>query len=124
MFVALDIFPQIREFFQRIALPQRLDALVAKIKVPQNPFGRFMFCFISQLLSFFIIATNFRALAKGYLFWTVGTDGLIVFQSTVTSKIFIEDEKTRDGLSIMAFTLGGMGGSALCILLTRYIWGS
>jgi hypothetical protein len=49
---------------------------------------------------------------------------LIVLQSTIISKIYIENEKTRDGLSTLAFTLGGMGGSALSILLTRYIWGS
>lgn len=124
MIVLQQIFPQIREFFRRVALPQRLDAAIAKIKVPEHGVKRFFFCFASELISFFIIATNFRALAKGYLFWTVGTDGLIVLQNTIISKLFNENDKMRDGVSILAFTLGGMGGSALSIILTKYIWGS
>jgi len=86
--------------------------------------GLFAFCFASELISFFIVATNFRALAKGFIVWTVVTDGLIVLQNTIIGKIFIEHEKMRDGLSTLAFTMGGMCGSALSILLTRYIWGS
>lgn len=86
--------------------------------------GLFAFCFASELISFFIVATNFRALAKGYIGWTVVTDGLIVLQNTIIGKIFIEHEKMRDGVSTLAFTMGGMCGSALSIVLTRYIWGS
>jgi hypothetical protein len=82
------------------------------------------FCFASELLSFFIVATNFRALAKGFIVWTVITDGLIVLQNTIIGKIYIEQEKMRDGSSTLAFTAGGMCGSALSILLTRFIWGS
>lgn len=124
MFLLQTIFPQIREFFQRVALPARLDAAIAKIKVPHNPVARFAFCAASEMVSFFIIATNFRALAKGFLIWTVCTDGLIVLQNSIISKLFNENEKMRDGLSIASFTLGGMCGSALSIILTKYIWGS
>jgi hypothetical protein len=124
MFVIQRLFPQVKDFFSGLQIPQFLDKLITKIKVPESTFGRFCFCYSSELISFFIIATNFRALAKGYILWTVITDGLIVLQSTIISKIYIENEKTRDGLSTLAFTLGGMGGSALSILLTRYIWGS
>jgi hypothetical protein len=124
MFLISQLFPAFGKFFRDLKIPQLLDQWIAKIKVPHNSVGRFLFCAISELISFFIIATNFRALAKGFILWTVVTDGLIVLQSTIINKLMIENEKTRDGLSIMAFTLGGMGGSALCIVLTRYLWGS
>lgn len=124
MILLQSLFPGVGEFFKNLKIPQFLDAQIARIKVPQSALGRFAFCYLSELISFFIIATNFRALAKGYILWTVCTDGLIVLQNTIIGKIMIENEKTRDGLSIAAFTLGGMGGSALSILLTRYIWGS
>jgi hypothetical protein len=124
MFLISRLFPAFGQFFRDLAISNRLDNLIAKIKVPQNPVGRFFFCAILELVSFFIIATNFRALAKGFIVWTVVTDGLIVLQSTIINKLMIENEKTRDGAAITAFTLGGMGGSALCIILTRHLWGS
>jgi hypothetical protein len=119
-----QLFPSVREFFISLKIPAWLDNQIAKIKPPQNRVGLFAFCFLSELISFFIVATNFRALAKGFIVWTVITDGLIVLQNTIIGKIFIEHEKMRDGVSTLAFTMGGMCGSALSIVLTRYIWGS
>lgn len=124
MFLFQNLFPGVREFFQQLEIPTFLDRMIAKIKVPQGTFGRCFFCFASELLSFFIIATNFRALAKGYIGWTVVTDGLIVLQNTIIGKIYIENEKMRSGIATLAFTAGGMCGSAISIFLTRYIWGS
>lgn len=124
MFLFQQLFPGVREFFQALEIPAFLDRMIAKIKVPENTFGRLAFCFSSELLSFFIVATNFRALAKGFIIWTVVTDGLIVLQNTIIGKIYIENEKVRTGIATAAFTAGGMCGSALSIYLTRYIWGS
>lgn len=124
MFFIQALFPQIRDYFRNLEIPQFLDKQIARIKVPTTGVGRFFFCYMSELISFFIIATNFRALAKGFILWTVCTDGLIVLQNTIIGKLFNEDQKMRDGLSIAAFTLGGMAGSALSIVLTKYIWGS
>lgn len=124
MFFIQALFPQIRDYFRNLEIPQFLDNQIAKVKVPKTGVGRFFFCYASELISFFIIATNFRALAKGFILWTVCTDGLIVLQNTIIGKLFNEDQKMRDGLSIAAFTLGGMAGSALSIVLTKYIWGS
>jgi hypothetical protein len=124
LFLFQRLFPPLREFFKGLEIPQWLDAQIARIKVPQSTVGRMAFCFASELLSFFIIATNFRALAKGMILWTVITDGLIVLQNTIIGKIYIEHERMRDGASTLAFTAGGMCGSALSILLTRFIWGS
>ncbi len=124
MFLIQELFPSVKNFFSSLQIPEALDRAISSIKVPESTIGRCLFCFGSELLSFFIIATNFRALAKGYLVWTVATDGLIVLQNTIVSKIFIENEKTRNGISMLSFTVGGMCGSALSILLTKYIWGS
>jgi hypothetical protein len=124
MFLIQRLFPSVKDFFSNLQIPEFLDRAITSIKVPESTVGRCVFCFSSELLSFFIVATNFRALAKGYIGWTVITDGLIVLQSTIVSKIFIENEKTRNGLSTLSFTLGGMCGSALSILMTRFIWGS
>jgi len=124
MIVLQRVFPSVGEFFKGLKIPQFLDAQIARVKVPQSGPGRFTFCFLSELVSFFIIATNFRALAKGYIVWTVCTDGLIVLQNTIIGKLMIENEKTRDGVAVAAFTMGGMCGSALSIVLTKYIWGS
>jgi predicted MFS family arabinose efflux permease len=124
MFLIQSLFPQVRDYFRNLQIPQFLDNQIARIKVPKTGIGRFFFCYASELISFFIIATNFRALAKGFILWTVCTDGLIVLQNTIIGKLFNEDQKMRDGLSIAAFTLGGMAGSALSIVLTKYIWGS
>lgn len=124
MFLLQRAFPGVREFFQKIDIPQFLNSRIAKVKLPHSVSGRVAFCFLSELISFFIIATNFRALAKGYLVWTVVTDGLIVLQNMIVSKVLIENEKARDGLSTLAFTLGGMVGSALSIVLTKHFWGS
>jgi hypothetical protein len=119
-----QLFPSVREFFISLKIPAWLDNQIAKIKPPQNRVGLFAFCFASEMISFFIVATNFRALAKGFIGTTVVTDGLIVLQNTIIGKIFIEHEKMRDGVSTLAFTMGGMCGSALSIVLTKYVWGS
>ena len=124
MILFQQLFPSVRQFFFDLKIPAWLDAQIAKVKPPQNRVGLFAFCFASEMISFFIVATNFRALAKGFIGATVVTDGLIVLQNTIIGKIFIEHEKMRDGVSTLAFTMGGMCGSALSIVLTRYIWGS
>ena len=123
MILLQQLFPSVREFFVKLQIPKWLDDKLASVKPPQNRVALSVFCFASELISFFIVATNFRALAKGYIGWTVVTDGLIVLQNTIIGKIFIEHEKMRDGLSTLAFTLGGMCGSALSIVLTKMVWG-
>ena len=124
MILFQQLFPSVRQFFVDLKIPAWLDTQIAKIKPPTNRVGLFAFCFASELISFFIVATNFRALAKGFIGWTVITDGLIVLQNTIIGKIFIEHDRMRGGIPTLAFTMGGMCGSALSIVLTRYIWGS
>src|SRR5271163_650465 len=102
MFLVQRLFPSVKNFFADLQIPKVLDRMITTIKVPESTVGRCFFCFSSELLSFFIIATNFRALAKGYIVWTVATDGLIVLQNTIVSKIFIENDKTRSGIAMLS----------------------
>jgi hypothetical protein len=95
---------------------------VSSVKVPQNPFARFALFFAAELFSFFFIASNFRALAKGLYFWTAITDMTLVFQGMFVTKMMIEDEKSRNWVSITAFTLGGACGSLLSIWVTKHLW--
>jgi hypothetical protein len=78
MFLIQRLFPSVKDFFASLQIPAALDRAITAIKVPESTLGRCLFCFSSELLSFFIVATNFRALAKGFIVWTVVTDGLIV----------------------------------------------
>lgn len=48
---------------------------------------------------------------------------LISFQKIILAKIFVEDEKARDWVSIAGVTLGGATGSVLSIFLTRHLFG-
>jgi predicted MFS family arabinose efflux permease len=91
--------------------------------VPKNSIARFAFFFGSELFSFFFIASNFRALAKGLYFWTAVTDMTLVFQGMIITKLMIDDEKARDWLAISAFTLGGACGSLLSIFVTKHLFG-
>src|SRR5208282_4663097 len=92
--------------------------------VPKNKMARFALFFASELFSFFFIASNFRALAKGLYFWTAITDMTLVFQGMIIAKLMIEDKRSRDAVSIIAFTLGGACGSLLSIWVTKHLWGS
>lgn len=91
--------------------------------LPKNPALRFLFFFGSELFSFFFIASNFRALAQGLYFWTALTDMTLVFQGMIITKLMIDDQKARDWLAIIAFTLGGACGSLLSIYVTKHLFG-
>lgn len=91
------------------------------MQIPKSSTGRFLFFFASELVSFFVISINIRALAKGFYAWAMITDMLLVFQSMVISKMMIEDEKSRNWTSIAGFTLGGACGSAIAIFVTNNI---
>jgi hypothetical protein len=116
--------PTIEEFVTIHHLVQPQPKERPWFPVPQSRIGRFLFCFVAQMISFFIIASNFRALAKGFYIWTAITDGGCVLQGTILTKLMIENVKMRDGWSLTGFTLGGMCGSLLSIFVTTHIWGS
>lgn len=92
------------------------------MRLPNSKAARFALFFGSELVSFFFIASNFRALAQGLYAWTAFTDMFLVFQAAVISKLMIEDERCRGWLAIMGFTLGGACGSVLSIWVTKHLY--
>lgn len=95
-----------------------------KFRVPVNPYTRFTLFFLSEVVAFFIVCANFRAVAQGLYFWTAITDMFLVFQGMMLTKLMIDDEKSRDWVSITAFTLGGATGSVISIWVTKHVFGS
>ena len=94
------------------------------MKLPNSALGRFALFFASEMVSFFFIASNFRALSQGLYIWTGLTDMFLVFQGMLITKLMIEDERTRDWLAIAAFTLGGATGSLISIWATKHLYGA
>jgi hypothetical protein len=93
------------------------------MRIPENKIVRALLFFTIQLVSFFVLACNFRALAKGLYFWTALTDTVIVVQNMIVAKLMIENEKMRDWLAITAFSVGGACGSLLSIFVTKRVFG-
>lgn len=94
------------------------------MRLPNSKLARFGLFFASEAVSFFFIAANFRAVALGLYFWTGITDMLLVFQGMMITRLMFDDERSRDWLSIAAFTLGGACGSVLSIYVTKHLWAS
>lgn len=92
------------------------------MNLPKSKPGRFALFFASEMISFFVLSVNGIALIHGKYFWTMATDVTIVFQGMVVNKLMIENEKSRDWLSICGFTCGGAIGSALAIFVTTHLW--
>ena len=93
------------------------------MKLPDNKAVRLSILFASQLVSYFVLTANFRAIAHGLYFWTALTDLWITFQGMLLTKLLIEDERTRSWLSIAAFAVGGACGSLLSIWATKQFGG-
>jgi hypothetical protein len=94
-----------------------------KFKTPENSYLRFLFCFVIEVIAFFLVCANFRAIALGLYFWTAVTDMVIVFNGMLVTKMLFDDEKSRDWVSIAGYTLGGATGSVLSIWVTKHIFG-
>src|SRR5438105_3150365 len=92
------------------------------MKLSDRGWKRFAFFLASQMLSFFVICANFRALAQGLYFWTAFTDAMIVFQNMMIAKLFIENENARDKWCIAGATIGGVLGSILSIYVTKHVF--
>jgi hypothetical protein len=94
------------------------------VRLTNSKWKRFLLFFIVELIAFFVIACNFRALAQGLYFWTAVTDALLIFQGMMITKLMFDDERSRDWNSIAAFSCGGACGSLLSIWVTKHLWGA
>jgi hypothetical protein len=94
-----------------------------KFKTPANSIARFFFCFVVEVVTFFLLCANFRAVAQGLYVWTAITDMIIVFNGMLITKMLFDDEKSRDWISIAGYTLGGATGSVISIWVTKHVFG-
>lgn len=86
--------------------------------------GQFVLFFFWELATFFLLAFNFRVLAKGSYFWTILSDGILSANGMLGIKAIAEDERARTKAAIIGNTLGGMCGSAAGIFVTKRLLGS
>ena len=63
------------------------------LKIPTSTVGRAMFFGSTELLTFFIITANFRAIALGNYFWAGLTDYLTVLVNFGVGKLMMDDAK-------------------------------
>lgn len=93
------------------------------VRIPTDPLGQFVFFGLAELVSFFVISANFRAIAIGSYFWAGVTDFMTLVQSFAIGKLFIEDEKTRTWYTGIGAAVGGTIGTLLSIWATKHIYG-
>jgi len=94
------------------------------MRFPQSKVGQFSFMFLTEMVSFFIICANTRAIAQGTYFWTAVTDTLFSAQGFVVGKLMIDDKNARSWASGLGCTLGGTCGSLLSIFVTKHMYGA
>lgn len=90
---------------------------------PKSRVGQFFFMFGTELISFFIICANFRAVALGSYFWTALTDTLFSAQAFVIGKLMIDEPNARSWAAGAGCTIGGTCGSLLSIYVTKHLYG-
>lgn len=89
-----------------------------------QPWGQLFVFFLWELGTFFLLAFNFRSLAKGNYFWTIASDGVIALNGMAAIKLMNEDPRARSWWAIVGSTVGGMVGSAAGIFVTKRLLGS
>ena len=91
---------------------------------PKTRIGQFFFMFITELISFFIICANMRAVAQGSYFWTAVSDTLFSAQAFVIGKLMIDEPNARSWAAGLGCTIGGTCGSLVSIYVTKHLFGS
>lgn len=93
------------------------------LRVPTSPMGQVLFFGAAELVSFFVISANFRAIAIGNYFWAGCTDFMTLVQNFAIGKLLIEDEKSRTWYTGIGAAVGGTIGTLLSIWATKHLFG-
>ncbi len=93
------------------------------LKIPTSTVGRAMFFGSTELLTFFIITANFRAIALGNYFWAGLTDYLTVLVNFGVGKLMMDDAKYHTWWIGIGFATGGTIGTLLSIWMTKHLYG-
>jgi hypothetical protein len=94
------------------------------VKVPQSKVGQFVFAFVVEFISFFIIVANTRALAQGSYLWTGVTDFGFGIQAFAIGKLMIDNKECRTWAFGLGSTAGGTCGSLFSIFITKHLYGA
>lgn len=85
--------------------------------------GQFLFFAGMEFISFFIICSNYRAVAIGSYFWSGLTDFLVLVQNGCLGKLAIDDKRARTWFAVAGTAIGGTCGSLTAIWVTKHILG-
>ena len=87
---------------------------------PPKEMRDFFLMFFSQLCSYMLITMNYRAIAHGNYLWTASTDLLFAgFNFGLIKRI----AKSETDAAWAGYTIGGVVGSMLGILITKHMKG-
>lgn len=76
-----------------------------------------------QAAAYALVCWNFRAMAKGFILQTVGSDLLIAALGYTLFEQIVEATKSKDKVIKTGYILGGAAGSVVSILLTKHFLG-
>ena len=94
------------------------------LNVPKTAFGQFVFFFIAELICFFVIVANMRAVALANYLGAAATDLLFGLQAWGMMKLTVEHQEARTFAGGLGTTLGGVCGTLLSIWTTKHVFGA
>jgi hypothetical protein len=95
----------------------------AWLNVPESASGQFSFFFVAEMLCFFIIVANMRAVALANYLGAAATDLVFGLQAWGMMKLTVEHEEARTFAGGIGTTLGGVCGTLLSIWATKHWFG-
>ena len=97
---------------------------MAALNLPTTKLGQFTFFFIAEMVCFFIIVANMRAVALANYLGAAATDLLFGLQAWGMMKLTVENKEARTFAGGLGTTLGGVCGTLLSIWATKHIFGA
>jgi hypothetical protein len=91
--------------------------------VPKTARGQFTFFFVAEMICFFVIVANMRAVALANYFGAAATDLLFGLQAWGMMKLTVENAEARTFAGGIGTTLGGVCGTLLSIWFTKHLFG-
>ena len=96
---------------------------MAFLSVPKTKLGQFSFFFTAEMLCFFVIVANMRAVALANYLGAAVTDLLFGLQAWGMMKLTVEHKEARSFAGGIGTTLGGICGTLLSIWFTKHLFG-
>lgn len=97
---------------------------MANSLIPKTRLGQFGFFFVAEMICFFIIVANMRAVALANYLGAAATDLLFGLQAWGMMKLTVENSEARTFAGGLGTTLGGVCGTLISIYVTKHIFGA